>query len=136
MNKVCHIMLIIVMALIASGCGEIKKIKNMAESQVPIFHQQFNDQNLEAIISAAHPDMFKRSSRAEYITYLASIRRKLGKVIESDNAKWKVWTKNGMTTVVLVQKTTYENGKGKETFTFRIENEKALLLKYIMIQKL
>jgi len=129
MNKTVYIGLVLI-AVFLSGCGNMTKGKAAAKSQIPVFHEQFNAGNLQAIVDAAHPEMLKASSASEITNFIGVVRRKLGKVTDSQEQTWKMNTFNGVTTVVLVQNTTFEQGKGTETFTFRIQKEKASLLGY------
>ncbi len=123
-------LLAILACLAVTGCGDMTKGKEAAESQVVTFHRQFNDEDLAAIVSAAHPDMFKGSSESEVTDFLGVVRSKLGKVTDAKTVGTVVRTVNGVMSAVLTLKVTFENGEGTETFTFLIENEKALLLGY------
>ena len=82
------------------------------------------------MVDGAHPDMLKASPKPQVTNLYSVVRRKLGKVTDSQTVNWNVRTFNAVTTVVLVQNTTFEEGKGAETFTFRIKNEQASLLGY------
>ncbi len=106
------------------------KGKSLAKAQTAAFHEQYNNQDFAAMIDGAHPDMLKASSEDELTDLYSMIRKKLGKVLDTKTVSWNVRTFNTTTTVVLIQDTTFEEGKGKETFTFRIQDEKALLLGY------
>ena len=121
--------LVLLLAFSAGGCRDVAKGKGAAQSQVAVFHQQFNDQNLEAIVAAAHRDFLKKSSKAEVIELLSTVRGKLGRVTNSDTSSWNV-NSGRVTNVTLVQKTTFEVGSGTETFIFRISKGKASLLGY------
>jgi hypothetical protein len=80
----------ILAVLFAVGCGNMTKGKSAAQSQIAVFHQRFNDQDLEAIVAAAHPDLLKESPKSEVINFLSVVRRKLGKVTNSENVNWNV----------------------------------------------
>ncbi|MFC1462725.1 hypothetical protein ACFLQU_03880 [Verrucomicrobiota bacterium] len=120
----------ILACLVITGCGNITKGKAAAEAQVAAFHKNFNTQDFSAMVTNAHPDMLKVSSKTELTNLYSVVRRKLGKVTASETANWNVRTFNAVTTVILVQNTTFEEGKGTETFTFRMKKEKASLLGY------
>lgn len=113
-----------------TGCGDKPKHQAAAESQAAIFHQQFNDEDLAAIVTTAHPEMVEESSESEITQFLGDKRAKLGKVTGSKTVNYGIRTMNAVTKVVLVRETTFENGKGTEKFTFRIQNDKALLRGY------
>ena len=129
MNKILCMGVILIAAFL-SGCGNMMKGKAAAESQVSVFHERFNAENLWAIVAAAHSDMLKASPATQVTNFIGVVRRKLGKVTDSQEQSWKMNTFNGATTVVLVQNTTFEQGKGRETFTFRVQQDKANLLGY------
>lgn len=123
--------IIAVLACLAlTGCGNMTKGKAAAEAEVAAFHKQFNDHDFSAMVDGAHPDMLKASPKSELTNLYSVVRRKLGKVTDSQAVNWNVRTFNAVTTVILVQNTTFEEGKGTETFTFRIKNERASLLGY------
>ena len=122
--------LAILACLAITGCGDMTKSKAAAQAQVSAFHELFNDQDFTTMVDSAHPDMLKANPKPQLTKFYSVVRRKLGKVTASETAGWNVRTFNTVTTVVLVQNTTFEEGKGRETFTFRIKNEKASLLGY------
>ncbi|MBN1256037.1 MAG: hypothetical protein JXA50_12240 [Deltaproteobacteria bacterium] len=57
-----------------------------------------------------------------------AVQRKLGKVTSTSNAGWRVNTFNFTTTVLMTQKTVFEQGEGTESFTFEMDGEKAVLV--------
>jgi hypothetical protein len=117
--------------LVATGCGNMTKGKAAAETQVSIFHEQFNNRDFDTLVNNAHPDMLKESTGAKVAEFCSTVRTKLGKVKDSKTQGWNVrGSVSTGTTVVLVTDTTFEEGKGTETFTFRIESEKARLVGY------
>jgi hypothetical protein len=123
-------LLTVLACLAATGCGDRIKSNAAAESQAVIFHQQYNNEDLAAIVTTAHPDMLKSSSESEIAERLGVIRGKLGKATRSKTIECGERTTDAGTTVVLVQNTTFENGKGREKLTFRIQDGKALLVGY------
>lgn len=122
--------LFVLLALFAHGCGRFTKGKAAAESQVTTIHQQFNEEDLEAIVAGADPAFFKTASKAETLELFEAVRTKLGKVTNTKTHGWNIHAGTGGTTVRLIQKTTFETGTGTETFTFRIKNDQAKLLGY------
>jgi hypothetical protein len=124
------VILTIFACLAITGCGNMTKGKAAAQSQVTAFHKLFNDQDFKTMVDSADPKMLKVTSKSQLTDLYSAIRRKLGKVTASKSVRWNVRTFNTMTTVVVVQNTTFEKGKGMETFTFRIKKEKASLLGY------
>ncbi len=127
--------LIVLLTLFANGCGKIKESREAAERQVTFFHQRFNDQDMKSIVTAAHPDLWKTSSKAEVLEFLSAVRQKLGKANDSQTLSWNVQAGMGVTNATLVQKTTFEAGEGTETFIYRVEKKKASLLGYKIVSK-
>lgn len=108
----------------------MKKGNSLAKAQVVAFHEQYNNQDFDAMIDDAHPDMLKASPKDELTDLYSTVREKLGKVVDSKTVGWNINTINLKTTITLTQDTTFEEGKGQEIFTFRIQDEKARLLGY------
>lgn len=129
MNKVVYIV-IAMTAFLLSGCGNMMKGTQLANAQIVIFHQQFNAQDFKTIISSADAVMFQTTFKTDITKLLTAIHKKLGKVTASNNEGWNVNTFNFVTTVELRQNTTFERGKGEESFAFRIKDGKAYLAGY------
>jgi hypothetical protein len=104
--------------------------KDLADKQIPVFHQLFNEQRFQDIVTSADPDMVKASPASKVVELLQAVHRKLGLVKGTNNINWNVNTFNLETRVVLVQNTAFEQGTGTETFTYRIVGGKARLLGY------
>ncbi len=122
--------LLISACLMLAGCGNMTKGKSLAEAQVAIFHEHYNNQEFTDMVDSAHPDMLKASSAEDLTDLYTAIRKKMGKTTGTKTVNWNIRTFNAATTVVLVQDTTFEEGKGQETFTFKIQKENAFLLGY------
>jgi len=128
--KTLLLLLILSIALIASGCGGVFKGKKAAEQAVADFHKLYNDGKLAEIYSAGHSKLKSATSEKEFLAFLGAVQRKLGKVTQTSSAGFNVRTFNFTTTVVLNQSTTFERGSGTETFTFQTEGNKAVLVGY------
>lgn len=129
MNKfLCAV--IIATSLFFCGCGNIKQGMGAAEAQVVIFHQNYNNQNIEAILAASDPQFFDSTPKADMMKLYGAVYKKLGKVTDSQMQNFNMRTFNLDTLVSINQDTKYERGKGVESFTFRIKGNKAYLLGY------
>ena len=109
------------------GCNAIKDGKPLAEKGVAEFHDRLNHRKFDEIYDTSHDGFKALASREELAKIASAVRTKLGRVVDTKNQTWNVKTFNLLTTVTLLQKTTFENGEGDEQFVFAIENGKAVL---------
>jgi hypothetical protein len=112
-----------------AGCSAVKG-KEAADRAVKQFHEQLDKGEFKNIYSAAHPDLKAVSTEKDFIALLEAVHRKLGMVQSSEPAGWNVNTFNFKINVVVGYKTKFAEGEAVETFTYRVEGEKALLLGY------
>ena len=106
------------------------KGKKPAEQSVADYHKLYNDAKLAEIYSAGHAKLKTAATEQQFLEFVGTVHRKLGKVTQTSNTGFNFRTYNLTTTVVLTQNTTFEQGTGTETFTFQIEGEKAVLVGY------
>jgi hypothetical protein len=76
------------------------------------------------------PKFRTASKKDKYDEFMGAVQRKLGKITSTSNAGWTVNSYNLTTTVLMTQKTVFENGEGTESFTFEMDGKKAVLLGY------
>ena len=125
-----HIILIMTAILMFAGCGKVMKGKERAEKGIADFHALYNAEQFSEIYNSAHADFRKTTSAEKLGELLGAIYTKLGKVATTRNINWNINQFNLTTRVVLVQETTFEDGTGTETFTFVLNDDKAVLLGY------
>jgi hypothetical protein len=113
----------------ALGCN-MAQDKSAAEREVVDFHRQLAAGNYAALYAAGHAELKKAASEKDFILLLDAVHRKLGTVVSSAPAGSKVFSGTGGTTVRLGYQTKFSDGDGVETFTYRIEGGRALLLGY------
>ena len=77
------------------------------------------------ILLEVHPNHIARQ-----IVLTGKLNDKLGVVLKSETVRSHYSAMTSGTTGVVVKETTFADGKGTETFTFRMEGDKALLLGY------
>jgi len=118
-----------VFCLTLGGCGAVKG-KQLAEDAIKVFHEQLDKGDFNTMYSAAHADLKAASSEKEFIALLEAVHRKLGIVKNSESAGWNVNSFNLKTNVVLTCKTKFADGDATETFTYRVEGDKAVLVGY------
>ncbi|MDB6052537.1 MAG: hypothetical protein JWN25_60 [Verrucomicrobiales bacterium] len=123
------------LSLMTTSCGGMLNGKKAAEQGVADFHATFNDGNLRDIYGAAHEKLKAASSEKDFLEFIATVRKKLGKVTSTKTFKFDIRSIDLVTTVVLVQSTNFEHGVGTETFTFEIKREKAVLVGYFINSK-
>jgi len=117
-------------AILLSGCGNMMKGKADAEKGVTDFHTLLDQEKYAEIYTAADKDFQAATPQEKLTKFLGTVHRKLGNVTGSATKNWTLNTFNGKNSVVLRQETTFERGKGVETFTYVLRDGKALLLGY------
>ena len=106
------------------------KGKKAAEQSVADFQKLYNDGKLTDIYSSGHSKFKSATTEKQFLEFMGTVQRKLGKVTQTSNAGFNVRTFNLTTTVVLNQSTTFEQGSGTEVFTFQMEGDKGVLVGY------
>lgn len=124
------LVLCLCVTLFTTGCGNMLKGKQAAEKGVADYHRLYNDGKLLEIYSAGHSKFKSTITEQQFMDLVGAVNRKLGKVTQTSRAGFNIRQKNLTTTVVVKQSTTFEHGKGTETFTFQIESEKAVMVGY------
>ena len=121
---------LIVLCIVAIGCSAITDGKPAAESAVVEFHSMLNDGKYTEIYAATDERLKEVSSEEDMLKIFNAVHTKLGLVKNSTAQSWKAANYNLTTTIVIVQATEFEKGKGTETFTFVIADKKATLAGY------
>jgi len=128
--KSLWIALTLTTALLFTGCGDMIKGKEKAEEAIPGFHALFDQEKYEEIHATASSDFTASTTPKKLAEFLGAVHRKLGKVRSTKQQNWKINNWNGRTFVVMVQETTFEKGIGTETFTYLMDEGKAVLQGY------
>jgi len=123
------------LAVLICGCSGMFKGKAASEKAVREIHQLYNDGKMTEIRAAANSVFKNATSEKEWSDLMSAVQRKLGKVTSTANAGFNVRTFNLTTTVVLQQKTIFEQGSAHETFTFEMSGDKAVLVGYNIASK-
>lgn len=110
-----------------TGCNPVQSTSE-ADKAAAVFHDLYDDKEYEKIFEAAHSDFKASQSQANIVNFLRSVREKLGKVKSTSRNGWNINSVNMKTNVILTFETEFENGKGVETFTYRVNDGSALLL--------
>lgn len=114
-------------ALILVSCNPVKSTAE-ADKAAAEFHSLYDAEDYDKIFDTAHADFKASQPKVETIDFIRSVREKLGKVKSTNRTGWQANSFNMNTNVILTHETEFENGKGVETFTYRIENGSAVLL--------
>ena len=119
----------VVFALSLTGCGMIKG-KEAAEKAVTEFHERLDRGAYHDIYTAAHAEFKAATTEQDFSAILEAMHRKLGAVQSVATTGWNANSVNLKTNIVLGCKTKFAQGEGVETFTFRIEGDRPVLLGY------
>ena len=124
-----HAGLVVAILFGLQGCG-VSADKAKAEAAVGVFHQLLDAEDIDAIWSSADDALRAATSRPKFEKFVQAVHRKLGNVVTTSGAGWRVQSFNFKTSVVLQQKTAFEHGSGTETFTFAVHGEDVKLMGY------
>lgn len=75
-------------------------------------------------------DFKKVTTEADFIAYMSGVSRKLGQFKSGKESGWRTFTGLSGRQFVIAFDSTFEQGDAKETFTWRIQQGKAILLGY------
>ena len=128
-NRALLLTLIAGLLLVASSCS-LAKGRDLGMHAVIKFHDQFNADQYHEIYVQSDEGFQKAASEADAIALFQAIRRKLGTVKNATQAGWNVNVTPMGTIVSLGYETEFSEGKGTESFVFRVSGDKALLFNY------
>jgi hypothetical protein len=111
------------------GCG-MSAAKAKAGTAMEAFHEQLNAGDFEAIWNSTDDTFRNATSRPTFEKIEAAVHRKLGRVLRTTDAGWRMQSFNFKSSIVLQQKTVFEHGSGTETFTFVIHGDEVKLAGY------
>ena len=129
-RKIYAIMITLLIMVFLNGCSDMTSAKPAAEIAITGFHEMYNSEDFESIFDDSHKDFKAASNFESFSEFMQAVHSKLGRVKSTESQNWKVGNYNLKTSVSLQQKTQFENGSGVETFNYRIEDEKAILVGY------
>lgn len=129
-NYLPALLAISVLFISVLACGALKDGKPAAEEQIRQFHSMLDEGKFDEIYANSDQRMKDAASKEEMIKLLKAVHSKLGSVTGSTTATWNIGNYNLTSTIVMVQETTFENGKGTETFTFILSGKEAHLAGY------
>lgn len=115
--------------IVLPGCNPVKA-KSAAAKGVQEFHARLDQADFSGIYQAADAELKKVTTEKDFIAFVAAVHRKLGPIQKSEEATWGINSHNLTTIVTLVYNTKFSAGDGTETFDFRVEGERAILVGY------
>lgn len=118
--------LMIVTATACSGSFNLEPSKKAVQS----FHNEFNNENYEAIFNSGTEEFKKSGSEKDLTAYLNGVNKKLGKHVKSNLSNWSVFNGTSGKKVSLAYDSKFEKGDASEEFTFSEKDGKVLLQHY------
>lgn len=125
-------LLIVVLSILAVGLGCSSLFGGTASSEKAVerFHQQFNDGQFDDIYSGGSKEFKDAAPQNDFVAMLRHINGRLGKMKSKSLGSWGIRTVGIGSVVELKYDTEFENGPGKEKFTFLMVNDEPKLLGY------
>jgi hypothetical protein len=128
-NRIPVLVLVASLLVAGSSCS-FAKGKEIAETGVRHFHDQYNSEQFHEIYVQADDGFKQAVTEAEFTELLEAVHRKLGTVKESKPAGWGVNATPTGTIATLSYEVEFSDGKGVEEFVFHVSGDKALLYHY------
>jgi hypothetical protein len=100
------------------------------EGLVVRFHALYNEGKFVAIYQEANDQVRSTCPEDEYTHTMSTIRSKLGKQLTSKQRSWNMRRGNAGTTINVSYDTTFESGKGMETFSILFNDGAGSLIGY------
>lgn len=124
MKKYLWLVVVILMAVLLSGCGAGKAVEE-AGFMLDDFYDAFNDEDFEEILEIMHPELIEDIGEEYEVLGLLGVRRALLGRVEKYNVKGTSFSmSNGITDVTLTVDTEYANGEeSEEELTFRTQGD-------------
>jgi hypothetical protein len=117
------------LVLLSASCS-VGRYKQAAEQAVDNFHSQLNEERYQEIYDNADELFRNAQSETEITNIFRAIREKLGPLTGKTQSGFGVEMKPAGTFVTLVYSADFVKGKATEKFTWRVVNEKAVLVRY------
>jgi hypothetical protein len=120
---------LLLLAVLLGGCS-LAEDEDRGERAAARFHELFGASRYAEIHVDTTENFREAATEAEFVEFLAAVRRKLGNVRDSELTGMEVNWDGSATSVWLSYDTVYELGKATEQFVWVVEGEKARLESY------
>ena len=111
------------------ACANENKAIDLSNAEIVNFHRQFNELQFKELYKAASTDLKSVTTEADFIKLLKLEGNKLGKQVSSSEVGSSI-NFSGKTVVTINQNTTFEHGKGVESFRYVVSDNNCLLQGY------
>jgi hypothetical protein len=119
--------------LVLASCSSAEDLAT-AEREVEKFHRAYDAGQFGEIYDKA-TDEFRKDSKQEFVAFMETVQRKLGKITATKRANFNVSYGSGPAKVTLFYETSFADGKGTERFNYLVSGKKALLVGYRLESK-
>jgi hypothetical protein len=126
LSKFGSLALIILLLLSCSS----KEQYEVAQAAINRFHELLATKNFDQIYAETSKNLKNNTTLDNFTKLLAAIDRKLGTFKAGENKSWSINYGTGGTLVTIGIQAQYEKGSAFETFSFVIEDGKAMLNGY------
>lgn len=113
-----------------AGCSALGEGTDKSERQVDVIHKLYNAKKFDRIYALTDEIYQKATTKKLNERFLKTIHKKLGKVEEKTRTGWQANTNMQGSFLVLIYDTKFENGQGVETFTMKLDNDRAKMAGY------
>jgi hypothetical protein len=118
---------IVVVLALTAGCSS-ETNRDIAAAAVDKFHSQLNDELYQLIYLQADKEF--KGNEAAQTAYLKLVRDTMGKTKEATPGTSSVHNFQDEAQITLAYVTDFEQGRGLETFVFRVKDKQAKLMHY------
>ncbi len=118
-------------ALFLAACNPVAATEG-AEAEIAQFQERFQSGDLDAIWRTTHPEFRKLVKKPQLSIMLSDFRELLGELESTNRQSINVNSMNGTTSVEIVMRSQFANGEALETFGYREQSERWMLINYVV----
>ena len=112
------------------ACTNPFKAGQMSDTSVAEFHQKLNQGQFHELYANAAPEFQKASPEKDITDFFNAIHTKLGEAKSANRTNIFMSATTSGNFVRTTYDTTFANGKGQETFNWRLVNDRLTLVGY------